>query len=164
MSSEPSLELLNIYEIDEDGQTRYLVCFLEPVMAGAKGIDGRSVVGEFEPLPDGEFNPHTFQLNPEFVASLTDYMNADAIQAEELQRQAQESPSGWLYLIDPRHQEPSAEPPAGDVLGAFAVDDAGQVVPNSFQYNSHHLMFDPEKGPSALLMDRRFYDWLHPVD
>ncbi len=71
-------------------------------------------------------------------------------------------PGQWLYLVDPRNTAPENEdPPGPDMLGCFAVDETGQVVPFSFQYNADHRWFCPDKGPSGLLTDRRFYDWLN---
>lgn len=156
-----SLEMLNLYEVQDEGRPRHFVCFLEPVLAGARGIPGHAIVGEFAPGASGEFDPGTFELNPEFVAAFTGFMNDRAIRSSELVRQARANPGGWLYLIDPRNRTPADDPPPGDLLGAFAIDDSGQAVPNSFQYNRNHVMFDPTSGPSGILMDRQFYDWLH---
>jgi hypothetical protein len=163
--SEASLPLLNIYEVEIEGGTRHLVGFLDPVLAGAVGIDSRSMVGEFDPGPDGEFNVASFRPNPEFIAALTDYMNQSTIHAPEVIAHAQAQPGGWLYLIDPRNPNVSDETlPAKDLVGCFTVGDDGRIVPDSFRYNRQHLWFDPELGVSGLLEDRRFYDWLHPVE
>jgi hypothetical protein len=164
MSDDTSLELLNIYEIEEPEGTRHLVCFLEPVMAGAQGIPVRSIVGEFDPRDDGEFDPSSFRLNPEFVEAFMDFMNSQVIESAEMSEQSRANPGGFLHLIDPRRQDVSAEPPLSDVLGAYAVGPSGQAVPNSFRYNPDHVMFDPTTGPSGILTDRRFYDWLHAQD
>ena len=73
--ADSDLPLLNIYEIEMDGVPRHLVGFLDPVLAGARGIDTRAMVGEFEPLENGEFDLETFEVNPEFVETFTRYMN-----------------------------------------------------------------------------------------
>jgi hypothetical protein len=160
-----SLSLLNLFEVEHEGSTRHVVCFLDSVLAGARGIDSRSVIGEFQPGASGEFDLASFRLNPEFVEAFTQYMNAEAIRAPEIVGQARDHASGWLYLVDPRAPDPAAdELPAGELLGCFAVDSEGQLVPNSFQYNSNHLWFDPSSGVSGVLSDRGFYDWLHPVE
>ncbi len=162
--SEPDLALLNIYEVETDGVSHHIVCFLDAVLAGARGIDSQAVVGEFTPGPEGQFDPATFQLNPEFIEVFTQYMNEDSAHTAQVIKEAAANPSAWLYVLDPRHPaSPDTEPPASDVLGCFAVDDHGQVVPNSFQYNQDHILFDPAQGVSGILADRRFYDWLHPV-
>ncbi len=163
MSDESSLELLNIYEINEPEGPRFLVCFLEPVLAGAKGIDSRAVVGDFTPRADGEFDPASFRLNSEFVATFAEYMNAVALDSEELRAQARGNPGSDLFLLDPRFQDHSQEPKPADLIGWFHIDELGQPVPESFQYNGHHVMFDPDRGPSGILFDRSFYDWLHPL-
>ncbi len=52
---------------------------------------------------------------------------------------------------------------AGDLLGCFAVEDAGQIAPGSFQYNRNHLWFHPDSGVPGHLADRQFYAWLHDL-
>ena len=156
------LSLLNLYEIDDDGSTRHIVCLLEPVRAGAVGIDARTIVGGYDPGPDRGFDLQSFRPNPGFAAAFTDYMNAVASHAPELIAQAAAQPGLWLYLVDPRAPDPAGEVPPGDVVGCFAVDETGQIAPNSFQYNANHLWFDPDAGPSGILSDRRFYEWLNP--
>lgn len=168
MPSQPSrrqLPLLNLYELaDGSGGSRHVVAFVEPVRAGSEGISARSVVGDFRPGPSGGFDPGTFRPNPEFLAALSAYMDHEAGRSASLIEQAAAIRSGWLYVDDPRAvaSESGAEAPdPGDLLGAFAVDDAGQIVPGSFQYNSRHALFDPDRGPSGIFRDRRFHDWLH---
>lgn len=162
--SEADLPLLNMYEVEIDGAAHHLVAFLDVPLAGIRGIDSRAVVGEFTPGPDGQFSAETFQLNPEFVGVVTQYMNEEQSSSSDVVEQAAANPSAWLYVVDPRHTDaPGVDPSAADVVGCFAVDDHGQVVPNSFQYNREHLLFHPEEGISGLLGDRRFYDWLHPI-
>lgn len=159
--NEVSHDLLNLFEIDEPEGTRHYVCFLDPVRAGAQGIDWRCVVGEFDPTPEGNFDPTGFRLNPEFVAAFVTYMNARVLSSEEVREQARANPESILHLLDPRCGEPDGEPAEGNLLGGFAIDPQGQPVPDSFRYNPDHLMFDPQQGPSGILIDRRFYDWLH---
>ncbi len=160
--SSRELSLLNLYEIETDGRRRHVVCLLDPVLAGAVGIDSRSVIGEFTPGPEGGFNAETFALNPAFITAFTYYMNAVAAQADEVVESAKGHRSDWLYVLDPRYRPvDDVEPPTRNLLGCFAVDDTGQVVPGSFQYNGNHIWFDSEDGVSGILHDRRFYDWLH---
>ena len=164
MSDEASYDLLNIFEIETPEGPQYLVCFLEPMLAGSRGIEGKAVIGEFTPGPDGDFDPYTFRLNREFTNSISGFMNEHALESDSLQQQAQASPGAELYLVDPRFDGSDGEPSPGDLLGSIQVDEDGQPVPGSFVYNSKHVMFDPHRGPSGLLMDRDFYDWLHPID
>jgi hypothetical protein len=159
-----SYDLLNLYQIEEPEGTKHYVCFLDPVLAGARGIDWRAVVGEFDPTADGEFAPETFRLNPEFVAAFVGYMNGPVLASEEVREQARANPRGFLHLLDPRCGDPDGEPPAGELLGGFAIDESGHPVPDSFRYNPDHLMFDPDSGPSGILVDRRFYNWLHGIE
>lgn len=160
--AERSLDLLNIYELMEPEGPRHLVAFLEPVLAELRGIVSHAVVGEFLPRTDGEFDPNTFELNPEFVLQFIRYMNEEAIHSPELLDQAARNPSSQLHLVDPRNLDDD-EPPLSDVLGRFTIDEHGQPVAGSFEYNREHAMFDPVKGPSDILTDRSFYNWLHPV-
>ena len=160
-----SLALLNLYEIETEQGPTSLLCFLDPVLAGAKGIDARSVVGEYVTREEEGFDPEGFRVNPAFVEALTDFMNEETADTEGIAAQARENISGWLYVLDPRDRsEQGTEPPPANVLGAFAVDDAGQVVPGSFQYNANHRMFDREYGTSGVLFDRAFYSWLHGIE
>jgi hypothetical protein len=164
MSSNDPLPLLNVFEVpDEQGGIRHLLAFIEPSLASSSGIDPRAIVGEIMPTEGGGYDPMSLKLNSEFIEAITDYMND--VQAVEpvIVEQAINQPSAWVYVIDPRSVEaPGVEPIPGDVVGAFAVDDAGQVVPKSFQYNVNHALIDQERGMTGLFYDRRFYDWLHP--
>jgi hypothetical protein len=155
---------LTLYEVQVEGVNRHYVAYLEPALAESQGLDPASLVGEFTPGPNEGFDARTFRLNAGFVASIVRYMNEVASRLPEIVAGAREHRGDWLSIIDPRHpDDPDAEPPDRDVLGGFAVDDSGRIVPDSFQYNPHHLLFDPASGESGLFSDRRFYDWLHPA-
>jgi hypothetical protein len=156
--------LLNVYDAEIERGPVSLICFLDPVLAGARGIDGRAVVGEYVKDANGEFDLDAFRVNPGFVESLTGYMNEEAAGSDEVVEQARAFADGLLYIIDPRDQTASPEePPASNVIGAFAVDEAGNVVPGSFRYNAKHALFEAVEGMSAVLYDRRFYEWLHRI-
>ena len=153
--------LLNIFEVSMNGETRQLLCFLEPGDLGEDGISPEAIVGELHPDDDSE-EDQEFDLNPAFVQALVEFMNHEAIYSEGLIDQAKQAGKGWLYLLDPRNATPpDQEPPVGDLLGAFAVGEDGTIVPDSFQYNEQHLFFDPVHGQSGIFSDQRFYDWLH---
>ncbi len=144
---------------------RHLLAFIEPVRAGSSGIDERAIVGEISPNDGGGYDPWSLKLNPEFIQALTDYMNEVQAIMPEIVEQARSLPSGWVYIIDPRLSDESEDdPPPTDLVGAFAVDDIGQIVPRSFQYNANHALIDQDRGMSGLFSDRRFYDWLHPPE
>jgi hypothetical protein len=162
--SRPELSLLNVYEVETNGVHRHLVCFLDVVLAGAVGIDSRSVVGQFDPKPDGGLDSRTFQANPLFIEVFAQYMNERAALSPEIVREASGRASEWLYVLDPRSAGRSTEESsASDLIGCFAVDETGQIVPRSFQYNREHAWFDHDRGVSGVLSDRAFYDWLHPM-
>jgi hypothetical protein len=160
--ADPPRSLLNVFEVEMDGRTRHLVCFLDNEEEWEEGIEERWVVGECTPGPDDSFEVSSFSPNPAFIEAFAAYMNAEASRAPEMTAQARENPSGWLYLVDPRiSQNSTAEPPPTDLVGCFAIDNHGQIVPDSFQYNRKHLWFDSISGPSGVFADKRFYDWLH---
>lgn len=163
MPEPDALPLLNVFEVtDDQGATRHLLAFIEPVRAGSSGIDSRSIVGEITPKDEGGYEPESLKLNPEFIETFGAYMNEVQSITPEIVEQARTLLSGWVYIIDPRNTDAEGDdPPAADLVGAFAVDDAGQVVPKSFQYNSKHILIDQERGMTGLFSDRRFYDWLH---
>lgn len=160
-----ALPLLNVYEIDDDeqGRTRHLVGFMDPVLAGAIGLASHAMVGEFTPKPSGDFDPETFSVNPEFVEAVIRFMNLQPARSEPLRQGALEIPGERLYVVDPRAEVPDDEDPeAEDVLGWYQVDDSGILVPESFQYNAQHAWFSSASGVSGLLQDRNFYAFIHP--
>jgi hypothetical protein len=167
MSESDSLPLLNVFEVSDqaEGGTRHLLAFIETVRAGAVGIDPRSIVGEVTPIESGGYDPWSLKLNPEFIGALTAYMNEVQANSPEIIRQARMLPSAWVYIIDPRNNDESEEdPPPTDLVGAFAVDAIGQIIPQSFQYNASHALIDQDRGMSGLFYDRGFYDWLHQAN
>ena len=162
--SSRALALLNVFQVEIEGVLRHFICFLDPILAGAKGIPGPSVIGEYQPKADGSFDLASFELNPEFVENYIRYMNDVAIRAPDLVAEAKQHASGLLYVLDPRYElAAGVEPPATELIGCYAVDESGQIVPASFQYNENHAWFAPESGTSGVLHDRRFYDWLHAL-
>src|SRR6478735_3985933 len=137
MTSQEELPLLNTFDLETEHGTHRVIAFIDPVLAGARGISTRRIVGGFPAGSTGDFDPSQFAVNPEFVAALTDYMNSEPSRSPEILEQARDVPGQWLYILDPRNDSPEdEEPPAGDILGCYAVDDAGQIVPSSFQYNA----------------------------
>ncbi len=155
-----SRSLLNLYEVKVDGVRRHVVCLLDPVLAGARGIDARAIVGGYSPGPSGGFDPRTFQPNPAFIEAFTRFMNDEAAHAPEVVREALARRSRWLHIIDSRHpNDPDIDPPPGDIIGCFTIDDTGQIVPNSFQVPTPNtsgstpppapLAFSPTAGSTA---------------
>lgn len=164
MTGDRDLPLLNLFEVETEEGRKHLIGFLDPVRAGAEGLAPRSIVGGFTPNPQGDFDPESFGLNPDFLAAFVDFMNDEPSRSDEVRGRAGQIRSGWLYVLDPRNDTPDdQDPPKSDIVGCYAVDDTGQVVPNSFQYNAEHRWFCPDAGTSGLLEDRRFFDWLNPV-
>lgn len=157
------LALLNVFDVEDENGTRHLIALVEPVLAGAVGIDEACIVGEFDPTSDGGFDPQAFRLNRTFVETVERYINEVIRHSPDIIAQAQATPGQPLALIDPRNTDPSdSAVPAADMLGRFEVDSEGKVVPDSFRYQFDHVLFDPKRGLSGLLEDQQFYDWLHP--
>jgi len=165
--SENTMPMLNVYEIQDDtGANRRLLCLVDGVRAGAFGIDPRSIVGEIPYdafTPTDQFEPSTFRLNPGFVESITKFMNEVASASPDIIEQAKAVTTGWLYIVDGRHKNREDEPNTEDVVGAYAVDESGQVAPNTFVYNKEHKLFHEDTGVSGILTNADFYHWLHPA-
>ncbi|MFM7318869.1 MAG: hypothetical protein ACKO5E_18140 [bacterium] len=162
MTTPNALPLLMVYELDDSSGHHHVICFQDPVHAGSVGIDVRSIVGRFQPGPEGQFNPATFQFNLAFVEEVSRFMNQVLIHNPYLRDEARNSPDGRLEVIDPRcFLSDLPEIPIYNILGWFAVDAQGQIMPDSFLYNHNHVWFDPESGTSGLLASRPFYDFLH---
>ncbi len=164
--SADDLSLLNVYEVEDEekGGVRHLIGFMEGVLAGSVGLISHAMVGEYQPTPDGEFDPDTFTLNLEFLEAAKQFLNAQAKISPELIEGAQQVPGEKLFLVDPRNvSEGDEEPDPEDVLGWYDVDAGGRVVADSFQYNPEHQWFSKQSGPSGLLSNRAFYEFLHPM-
>ncbi len=124
-----SLALLNVYEVESEHGPASLLCFLDPVLAGAKGIDARSVVGEYV-ADEAGFDPDAFRINPAFVEAVTGYMNDEASASGGIAEQARDVTSGWLYVIDPRDRTPEGtEPDPKNVLGCVRGGRLGSGRP-----------------------------------
>jgi hypothetical protein len=160
--ADSSLSLINVFEVQREGGIQHLIGFIDPVLAGARGIDARAILGEFTPGADGDFDARTFRANPQFIAAFEQFMNEVAARSSELMTEAGKHPGGRLNTVDGRYRgEPYGDPPTAELLGRFAIDDAGQIVPGSFQHNPDHVWFHSETGTSSILLNRQFYDWLH---
>jgi hypothetical protein len=157
-----SLSLINVFEVERNGAIQHLIGFIEPVLAGARGIDGRAILGEFTPGVDGGFDPRTFRANPQFITGFEQFMNEVAARSGELINEAMKHRGGRLNIVDGRHRgAPYGDPPAAELIGLFTIDEGGRIVPGSFRHNPDHIWFHPETGTSSILLNRQFYDWLH---
>jgi hypothetical protein len=160
--AESSLSLINVFEIQREGATQHLIGFIDPILAGARGIDARAILGEFTPGADGGFDPRTFQVNPRFITAFEEFMNEVAARSSELMDEATKHPGGRLNIVDGRFRSNApGDPPSAELIGRFVIDEAGRIVPGSFRHNPDHVWFHPETGTSSILLNRQFYDWLH---
>ena len=87
-----ALSLLNIFEVEADGEHRHLVCFQDAVLAGSVGLDERSIIGEFTPDPGGGFDTASFRLNPAFQAAASEYLESEVIRAPRGRRRGRSKP------------------------------------------------------------------------
>ncbi len=157
-----NLPLLMVYELDDTSGRHHVICFQDPVLAGSVGVDVRTIVGRYFPTGEGRFDPATFQFNTGFVLTLTDFMNQVVIEDAWLHQEAKHVAGGKLEVIDPRCVSAELiEIPMSEIVGWFAVDDAGQILRDSFLYNHNHVWFEPRFGTSGLLSLRSFYDFVH---
>jgi hypothetical protein len=160
--SDSTHSLINMFEVHMGGVNRHLVCFIDPALAGAQGIDGSAVLGEYTPGSRGEFDARTFRPNPQFIEAFQRFMNDEMARSPELAAEAGKNPGGRLHIVDARYQaNPGGERPPSELIGIFLIDETGKIVPGSFQHNQAHLWFNPETGGSSVLANRKFYDWLH---
>lgn len=53
-----------------------------------------------------------------------------------MRKEAQQQPGGYVYVVDPAYG-PDDAVPGHAVLGAYAVDSTGQIIPN-FIYNARY--------------------------
>jgi hypothetical protein len=150
-----------VYELNDESGEHHVICFQDPVHAGSKGIDVKSIVGRYLPDAKGQFDPAAFQFNTAFVNQVADFMNSVVSNDQQLVEEAKRVTEGRLEVIDPRcENDQISEIPLSEIVGWFAVDPSGQILPDSFLYNHNHTWFDPSSGTSGLLKLRRFYDFL----
>jgi hypothetical protein len=162
VTSRENLPLLMVYELDDISGRHHVISFQDPLHAGSAGVDVRTIVGRYEPTADGRFNPATFQFNTAFVNLVAEFMNAVVIHDPNLAQEAIHVQNGRLEVIDPRCLDQElAEVPMSEILGWFAVDEAGAILSDSFLYNHNHLWFEPQFGTSGLLSMKTFYDYVH---
>jgi hypothetical protein len=160
--SDTPLSLINVFEVQREGAVQHLIGFIDPVLAGARGIDARAVLGDFTPGPDGDFDPRTFRVNPRFVAGFEQFMNEVIARSDEMIGAARKHPGGWMNIVDARlRSQTSGDPPLAELIGRFQIDDSGSIVAGSFRHNPEHVWFHPDTGTSSVLLNRQFYDWLH---
>ena len=158
-----SAALLNIYDVETEKGPARSSASSTPCSPGPRGSTTRSVVGDYVDRRGRRVRPRRLPGQPG-VRRGPDRLHERGDRRDPRRSPARPGRSGATGSTSstpatgptPR---PSRRP--ANVLGAFAVDDAGQVVPGSFQYNANHRMFDREFGTRALLFDRAFYDWLH---
>jgi hypothetical protein len=162
--SDSSASLLNVFNVEHNGETIHLLCFVDPAIATAEGLSEEWIVGELDPDETGELRPEGLRVNPEFVLALSGYLNHLPSTRPQIVEQGRAARGDErLVLLDPRFQGgPADEPPFEDVLGSYKLESDGEIVSGSFVYNSAHRLFDPVRGPSGLFFDLLFHEWLHP--
>lgn len=56
---------------------------------------------------------------------------------EQMREQARQTPGTWLYIVDPGYQDTGDEVPPEGVIGAYRIDDAGEID-EEFQHNDQY--------------------------
>lgn len=57
---------------------------------------------------------------------------------EQMREQARQTPGTWLYIVDPGYQDTGEEVPPEGVLGAYRIDDDGEID-EEFQHNDQYV-------------------------
>ena len=124
-----------------------LVGFLDPVLAGSRGIDPRARSSARSRRGRTGFRPPDVPPQSGIRRRLHRVHEREPRAARPSSSpQAAGSRAGGSTSSIPaaRTIPPRPTRPPSEMVGCFAVDDAGQIVPNSFQYNKNHAWFDPE--------------------
>lgn len=56
---------------------------------------------------------------------------------EQMRIQARQTPNSWLYIVDPGYQDHGDEVPPEGIIGAYHIDDAGEID-EEFQHNDQY--------------------------
>jgi hypothetical protein len=133
----------SIYVCVVDGPegTRHYVTLIPPETAFSQGLCGEAIVGLLvRPLEAGErITPQVFTPNPAFARFLHSIVAEHAPRQAGCREEARRQVDGWIYIVDQRTPDTNGELPLEDIIGRLEVR-GGEVVPGSYQLNSHHLL------------------------
>lgn len=69
---------------------------------------------------------------------MADQPDAPTLQfTPEMAREAKQNPGGWVYVISGKYGPNDAVPPEA-IVGAWKVDENGDIIPGSFQPNPNY--------------------------
>ncbi|CAM06293.1 hypothetical protein A8924_0118 [Saccharopolyspora erythraea NRRL 2338] len=57
---------------------------------------------------------------------------------DQMREEARQTPGTWLYIVDPGYQESGDEVPPEGVIGAYRIDDSGEID-EDFQFNDEYV-------------------------
>jgi len=60
---------------------------------------------------------------------------------EQMREQARQTPGSWLYIVDPGYQDTGEEVPPEGVIGAYRIDEHGEID-EDFQHNDQYQPSD----------------------
>lgn len=60
---------------------------------------------------------------------------------EQMREQARQTPGTWLYIVDPGYQDTGEEVPPEGVIGAYRIDENGEID-EEFQHNEEYQPSD----------------------
>lgn len=56
---------------------------------------------------------------------------------DDMREQARQTPNSWLYIVDPGYQESGDDVPPEGVIGAYRIDENGEID-EEFQHNEEY--------------------------
>lgn len=121
------------------------VTLVSPETAFSEGMPPEAIVGVLaHPLKaNKQITPDIFSRNRVFVDFMHEVIARHAGNYPELQAEARRQGNGFVYVIDQRTRDPLGPVPPEDIVGCFEVRD-GEVVTESYQPNSSHMILSPD--------------------
>jgi hypothetical protein len=135
-----------IYSISSEKGNEQVLSLISPEAIYNKNMPSETIVGKLakDLSENDKINFNNFIPNLSFINFLHDVIAKHGSKVSSLSAQAQKQKKGWVYLIDGRCSDSQGEVLPEDIIGSFEVIE-GQIIPNSYQKNSKHLIFS-KKG------------------
>jgi hypothetical protein len=121
----------------EPRTTVRVVSPLPPERVAAEGLPRHAIAGVLRGEPGA---PGAFEVNPEFVRILHEFIRERTPEDADAVAEAQRQGHGWLFIVDARRGPDNGHVPPEDIIGYFQVEE-GRLVPGSYKPNPKHLVF-----------------------